>query len=68
MSIDLLSITTASDLCLRLLGCLARIGRLLRHAEEVEGLGIDEHSRSPIAHLTIITNTHNRVLVVVAND
>ena len=68
MSIDLLSITTASDLGLRLLGCLARIGRLLRHAKEVEGLGIDEHSRSPIAHFTIITNTHNRVLIVVAND
>ena len=68
MCVDLLTVLSA---CNRALGLLCR-GRgacwVLRNAEEVEGLRIDKHSWPPIAHLSIITDTHNRVLVMVAND
>lgn len=42
-------------------------GRLLRCAKDVEGTRLDEHFRVPLAHLTVVTYTHDLVIFVVAD-
>ena len=65
---DLRSVLPASYRALSFLSRRGGIGGVLWYAEEVERLRIDKHSRPPIAHLAIVTDTHNLVLIMVSDD
>eukprot|EP00353_Schmidingerella_taraikaensis_P004611 CAMPEP_0185570676 /NCGR_PEP_ID=MMETSP0434-20130131/2906_1 /TAXON_ID=626734 ORGANISM="Favella taraikaensis, Strain Fe Narragansett Bay" /NCGR_SAMPLE_ID=MMETSP0434 /ASSEMBLY_ACC=CAM_ASM_000379 /LENGTH=150 /DNA_ID=CAMNT_0028185865 /DNA_START=560 /DNA_END=1012 /DNA_ORIENTATION=+ len=68
VSVDRLSVV-ASTANRGLVGCRSRrILRLLCHREEGEALGVEQRRRSPIAHLAVVTDRHNIVLVVEADD
>ena len=66
--IDLLSVLSAGYRALSLLRCYVGVRGVLRNAEEVERLRVYEHSWPPIAHLSIVTDTHDLVLVVISDD
>ena len=68
VSVDLLPILTASYRTLSLLSRCTSIGGVFWYAQEVERLRIHKHGRPPIAHLSIVTDTHDRVLIMVSDD
>jgi len=68
VSVDRLSVV-ASTSNRGLVGSRSRrILRLLCHREEGKALGVEQRRRSPIAHLAVVTDRHNIVLVVEADD
>ena len=64
--IDGLAIVSAAHWGL-IRGGLCSILDFLGDAEERELVGVNEHSGPPVAHLAIVTDADNLVLVVVAN-
>ena len=44
------------------------VGWVLWNAQEVERLGVDQDRGTPIAHLSVVADTHDGVLVVVSDD
>ena len=68
MCVDLLTILPARN---RALGLLRRgrcVSWVFRYAQEVERLRVNEDSRPPIAHFSVITDTYDRVLVMISDD
>ena len=66
--VDLLTVLPACNRALGFLRCGRCISWVFGYAQEVERLRVDEHSRPPIAHFSVITDTHNRVLVMISDD
>ena len=66
--VDLLTVLPASNRALGLLRRGSRISWVFGYAQEVERLRVDEHSWPPIAHFSVITDTHDRVLVMISDD
>ena len=68
VSVDLLSsIASATDRCLFSRG-RCRVRCIFDSSKEVECRRINERSGSPTAHLAIVTDTHDRVLVMIADN
>ena len=65
MGVDGLPVVTSTSDWWLFWCCLCRVGGFLSHGQKVERLWVNKHGRSPIAQLSIITNTHDLVLVVI---